>query len=339
MQHSFADSSRFTELLAANTDPEEILSKELGEVFRQYRSDWRKACDLQLVTDFPLHIGFELNHSCNMECPMCPWSVKENKNVGKKSWFSLDDFRRIIEQGVALGLRSVALNWINEPLIRPDLPDFAKVARELGIKDVFIHTNALLMDETTAGRLIDSGVTRIMCSLDAFSKTVYDQIRIGGDLDKVRQNILKLVEVRNSKGLSLPVVSVNFVRMKMNDQELEQFMEYWAPKVDFLAIQELINPFDDEIVESHLERDKESFPDFKCAQPFQRLTISYKGDVMPCCTNFAPGLKLGSIHTDSLEDLWHGEKMSQLREQHRSGNYHENPVCRKCVRNLVCEKT
>ena len=39
--------------------------------YDEYRKQWDEATKLNLVTDFPLQIDFELNYSCNFTCPMC----------------------------------------------------------------------------------------------------------------------------------------------------------------------------------------------------------------------------------------------------------------------------
>lgn len=339
MREELQDRSKFTKLVSGARTIEDILREELGDGFAAYRQRWRQACDQELVTEFPLHIGFELNHSCNMACPMCPWSVQAMKTMGRRSWFSFETFKRIIDEGVPLGLRSIALNWVNEPLIRDDLPAFVAYARRAGVLDTFIHSNGMLLDERMAAGLIDAGATRLMISLDAYSHETYDKIRIGGDLDRVRDNVFAFLRLRKEKGARLPLLSVNFVRMSINEHELEDFLAFWEPHVDFFAIQELINPFPDRDDKRYLERDgKEPRAAFNCAQPFQRLTITYDGEVLPCCTSFAPKLSLGNIADGGLKELWDSPAMRALRDLHRRGRYYDNPVCAACVKGLMSDK-
>ena len=46
------------------------------EKYDEYRRQWGEVTKLNLVTDFPLQIDFELNYSCNFTCPMCTWNME-----------------------------------------------------------------------------------------------------------------------------------------------------------------------------------------------------------------------------------------------------------------------
>ena len=52
---------------------------------------------------------------------MCTWSVENASNRGKKTWLDFSIYKKIIDDGVKNGLKSVRLNYINEPLIRKDI--------------------------------------------------------------------------------------------------------------------------------------------------------------------------------------------------------------------------
>ena len=58
-----------------NSSPEETLSFELGEKYDSYRESWNRASKGGLVSNFPIHLTFELFYGCNFSCPMCVLSV------------------------------------------------------------------------------------------------------------------------------------------------------------------------------------------------------------------------------------------------------------------------
>ena len=334
--YTFQDRSRFTRLLSEKGNINELLAQELGERFRAYRAKWERASNLEVVTDYPIHIGFELNRSCNLRCPMCTWSAENAQNLGKESWFDFERFTRIIDDGVRRGLCSVALNWVNEPLLRPDLPKFVAYARDAGVLDIIIHTNGMLLTETMAAGLIDGGLTRLMVSLDAVTQPVYDKIRVGADLEVVKRNVFRFLELRRARGKRLPLLSVNFVKMSVNEHELEKFVETWSPHVDFFAIQEYINPFPDRQDKHALTASTLSATiDFKCAQPFQRVAIQYDGTVSPCCTFYGAELSVGNAFQRPLGEVWQGAPMQAMRDMHARGEYFTNDVCKTCAHNSV----
>ena len=57
---------------------------------------------------------------------------KYSRKRKKKTWFSFEAFKEIIDEGVKKGLKAIRLNYINEPLIRRDIIDFIKYANKKG---------------------------------------------------------------------------------------------------------------------------------------------------------------------------------------------------------------
>ena len=63
-------------------------------------------------------------------------------------------------------------------------------------------------------KILEAGLTRLRFSLDAATKETFEKIRIGADYESVMKNIERFVELRNKGGYKLPVIGVNFVKMK-----------------------------------------------------------------------------------------------------------------------------
>src|SRR5258708_20580576 len=122
------DSSHFTKLLSLHKDPHQTMAEEVGGAYWDYRKQWEAATRFEIETPFPTQLDFELNYSCNLRCPMCTWSV-ETKVTKKEDWLTLDTFKRIIDDGVPKGFKSIQLNYLNEPLLRQASLDFPPFAR------------------------------------------------------------------------------------------------------------------------------------------------------------------------------------------------------------------
>ena len=332
IKNIYKDSAGFANLYSEEgKDVDKVLEEELGEAFPAYRDLWNKASNFEIVPDFPIHLDFQLNYSCNMKCPMCDWSWDNVKGQGKRSWVPIETFHKIIDDGVEKGLKAIGVNWGNEPLIRPDLPEFVAYASQKGVIDIFLHTNGMLLSEDMSERLIDAGVTRLGVSLDAHTQETYDKIRIGGDLEKVHRNIFNFLEIRERKNRRLPVFSLNFVQMPVNTHELDGFLEFWRPYADYFAIQNLIDltvkvgNVDDAMPE-------EEIIDFRCGHAMRRGTVMYDGSYLPCCiSSYAPQLALGNIRDNTVSEFWNSDTVKELQRIHTNGEYYKNPVCRACV--------
>jgi len=311
---------------------------ELGSIIGRerwniYRDLYEKASNLEIITDYPIQIDFELNASCNMRCPMCPISAESAKGKGPKTWFPISLYKELVEDGVKRGLKAIKLNYVNEPLIRKDLIDFIAYAKEVGVLDIYLSTNGLLLSESMAKNLILAGLTRIQISIDAHTSVIYDQVRPGGNLEKIQKNIINLMALKNKLGSILPLVRVNFVRTELNEHELGEFMEYWSGRVDMIGVQEFVKP----PISSHLivskTSEKKRERGFRCSFPFKQVVITNEKKILPCCTFWGEHLALeqNCVDSESVIKAWNSPGMNSLREMHLKGEYWKSEICKKCV--------
>ena len=310
------------------------------EQWTQYREDWEKYCKLEKESEFPPHLEFELNYSCNLRCPMCTWAV-EDAAEKKEDWFTFEDYKKVIDEAVSIGTKSIRLCYINEPLIRQDIDQFIKYAVDAGILDVLITTNGTLLTKQMSKKLIEAGLTKINVSLDAVTNEIYDKIRVGGNLDVTVQNIHDFLDIRKEMNKKLPKITLTFVTSKINFHEYDEFVSNWKDKVDSLGIQHLQNPFgegrfEDEKMGEDIILKRSPIPEkFHCSEPFKRLTLRSNGDTLPCCSFYAVDLVIGNWKENSLEEIWNNDKMKELREIHKTGDYQKNNVCKNCVQNYT----
>jgi MoaA/NifB/PqqE/SkfB family radical SAM enzyme len=327
------------------------------EKYDAYRKLWDDVSNLRTVTDFPLQIDFELNYSCNFTCPMCTWNAESTENKGKATWFDFEVYTEVIDDAVSKGLKSVRLNYINEPLIRKDITKFISYARKAGILDIYFSTNGSLLSDEMSRELINSGLLRLQISLDAHTKETYEKIRTGGNFNDVIKKVLRFLEIRNEMNVKLPTLRVNFVKTETNKDELDDFVNFWEDKADSIGIQDLVGIMDGYGKKSDEELQKMSLSnDFKCAQPFQHLTLRYDGTVLPCCAFYGAETPIGQLKTNkeikfsevdniglldkstkskliigTIEEIWKSEQMEFFRNIHKKGEFWKHPVCRKCV--------
>lgn len=304
----------------------EVNNKEQWEI---YRDLYTLSERYKYTQEFPIQIDFELNATCNYKCPMCPLSVENN--ASKKELFCFDEYKKIIREGVKKGLKAIRLNYLNEPLLRKDISQFIKFARNNGVLDIYFSTNGLLLDQNMALELIDSGLTRIQISIDAFSEETYNRIRLGGNMTKVINNVLQLVELRKEKNSITPLIRVNFVKTELNENELDQFMDFWKDKVDMIGVQDMIIP--PKSTKQLRSSASELREKFTCSIPNTLLTITNEGSVLPCCSFYGEELALGNIKTNNISSYWNSNEMKKLRDIHKNGNFYLNDVCRRCVYN------
>jgi len=327
-------------------DPDKIITKIIGRRFQEYRSRWKKASQLRCFQKYPIHLDFELHYGCNLRCPQCILQVDRRElqphhpysASRKPGRISLEKFKEIIDEGVANGLSSITLTVNNEPLMLPNLIDYAAYAKQKGVLDIIIITNGELLTEKLSKQIIESGVTKLYFSVDAANEETYKKIRKNGDFKTVVNNIAAFHSIRKKMKKQLPVTRVSFVKSKINEHEEKQFIEFWAKRADFISIQAFTSPaigYSNEqplMQEYHIDNKdlKELGP---CPQPYQRLTIYHDGSVHPCCHWSGATLIVGNIHTDSIYAIWNSKRMKSLRKEinSRSASPQECRLCRQAV--------
>jgi len=301
--------------------------------FLEYRENWKASQEFTKEFDFPLYILTELTFSCNYRCPQCILGDKDETKKFKPETpqMSMELFRKITNEGEKHGCKSLCLNHTNEPLLVKDLTDRIHYAREHGFVDILMNTNGELLTQELSGKLIKSGLTRLMVSIDANSSDTFKKIRVGGDFDLVRKNTLNFIKIRNQMGLKLPLVRTSFVLQAGNKFELEAFEDYWKDRVDYVHIQRFSKPYDTADDSRISNKNLKSEKIFRCDQPNNRIVIRSDGQVLPCCSWYSYEIPVGNINDSSIYEIWNAKPMKDLRRIHYDGNYQLNETCKKCV--------
>ncbi|MDR3134660.1 MAG: radical SAM protein, partial [Deltaproteobacteria bacterium] len=213
----FKDSRNVSKFLAKG-DPLEILHRELGPRFTDYRQRWDLAKSFKKIPLFPLHVDYELKSVCNLRCPMCPMALRQGLVTSEE--LTLNLVKALIDEGTENGQASIGFGGLWEPLTSNDLPEIISYGRDKGIVEAMFNTNGLLLGESQARDLIGAGLTRIMISLDAVTPDTYSLMRPGGDLRRVEENILSFLAKRKEARSRLPLVRLSFCLTRINQAEL-----------------------------------------------------------------------------------------------------------------------
>ena len=299
------------------------------EGFRQYREDFYAASTFKKRFDYPIHLDIELHNACNFSCAFCEHGF-DPKPEFYQTLIKLpkEDVFDILDQASEMGVKSVQLNLVNEPLMYRNLIEVIEYASKLKFQDIYFLTNGSPLTEKKAEALIKSGLTRIMISLDAHSADVFEKIRRRKDYEKIKNNILNFIKKREELNSKLPLVRTSFLVTDINKHQVNDFIEYWSDKADFIAIQNLMS---DESSEVKNLKNIENLKGYRCNMPLFRLSIKADGRITPCCVFDGNLLTMGDIQKVSLKELWNSQKMKKFQDMHWDYSWDKNPVCKQCV--------
>lgn len=184
-------------------------------------------------------------------------------------------------------------------------------------------TNGMSLNNQNCHQLIECGLNEIEISLDGSSSSESEEVRIKSNTEKIVQNILQLIEVKNSKqsNLDIYVSSTQFLRSKSDVTDPKKLIAQTP--------QWLINLFGNNVkYKSHLAQkwphmnigDQFELATAKgddknyCDHPINTITIRANGDIVPCCYDLTSQMVMGNIMNDTIFDIFNGPKYSDLRK-------------------------
>ena len=305
-------------------DFEQIFIDEFKDPYINYRKAWDLSSKQNKITDFPIHLDISLNDSCNLNCVFC---VRKAMDTSAKKVMPDSLFAKIMDESKKNSLMSINLSHNNEPLMKQNFADYIAIAKSVGIIDIMIHSNGYFLSEEMSEQLIEAGLTRLNVSIDAFSDEIYGKIRIGSNLERIKNNISRFLEIRRLKNKKFPVLRVNFLETNLNSHELNDFIAYWQDKADQVFVQRYKNPCN--VIKQNYSLDKQNFS-FSCSQPFQRLAILPDGDVSACCADYSKKLVVGNVYESTIYEIWNSAEMERIRSLIKAGKYNQLEACRLC---------
>jgi radical SAM protein with 4Fe4S-binding SPASM domain len=185
----------------------------------------------------PVAVSIEPNNTCNLHCPECPAGMKELSRARGVMQPAL--FRSIIDQ-LQPQLSYLTLYFQGEPYMSTHFFDFIAYARK---KMIFVvsSTNGHFLDEISVQRTIESGLNRLIISLDGADTQSYETYRQGGDFDKVISGIRLLVSEKKRQHKRTPEIVLQCLVLKTNENQLDEVRmlarELGVDKLEFKTAQ------------------------------------------------------------------------------------------------------
>jgi len=192
-------------------------------------------------------------------------------------------------------------------------------------------TNAHYLTDDAAKRTVESGLDRLIISIDGTTQEVYKQYRVGGNINKVidgAKNIVKWKKKLNSK---TPFVFFQFLVVKPNEHQIEEIKllakEVGVDEVRFKTAQvydygndpNKLIPVNEKYSRYKKNNDGYYLPKNKFANRCWKLwhanVITWDGVVVPCCFDKDASHRLGNLKTQSFKEIWNNDNYRQFRKE------------------------
>lgn len=281
--------------------------------YLKYRTKWHLLPRLRVVSKYPTHLDIESTNACNLSCTMCMRGAMTDK-VGMMDWKT---FKSVFLDAHPV---SVKLNWRGEPLLHPDIIDFIYYAKTK-CNEVSINTNGILLTSSMANELANAELDWLIISVDGATKHTYEKIRQGAKFETLMTNI-ETLNKEYSKRLVKTKVRIQICKQPDNEDELSLWRNTFQFLADSLRVGNRFNP--------QGKKNYRAVQPQSCPQLWQRLTVSWKGNIYPCPSDFLCKFHLGNVNFTTIKDAWHDIIMDDLRNILKKHGRSASPLCKNC---------
>lgn len=272
----------------------------------------------------PTAIAFEPTTACNLRCPECPSGLRSfTRPTGM---LQADLFKKVIDE-LATATAYLTFYFQGEPYLHPQFLELVQYATKKKIYTA-TSTNAHYLNDENAKKTIQSGLDRLIISIDGTTQDTYEQYRIGGKLEKVLAGTAKIVEWKKKLKSSTPHVIFQFLVVRPNEHQIKEVKqlakEYGVDEVRFKTAQiydyEQGSPLIPTIDKySRYAANLDGTYRIKnkllshCWKMWHSCVITWDGKVVPCCFDKDAHYVLGNAAETSFQALWKSKAYRQFR--------------------------
>ncbi|MEI0510047.1 spiro-SPASM protein [Brachyspira intermedia] len=234
---------------------------------------------------------------------------KEEKNI------TLDEFKTIYDKLYNFcGDLNMSIGSYYEPLLNKDVFDILEYSTRNKNVNVYLETNALLLDSDNAKKLLSMQSERnnlyVIIHLDTVEEDVYNKIYDNGDIKTIMSNIDYYL-LREPKNTYLQIT-----KQKDNFDYLASYYKYFDKyKVDII-MQKYYNYRG--IIDDNRVGDMAPIINIGCWHLARDLFIDSYGDIYICRFDINKEKKIASIYEEDIDNIWK-----------RLENYFIDNVCKK----------
>ncbi|MEM3736614.1 MAG: radical SAM protein [Candidatus Bathyarchaeia archaeon] len=160
------------------------------------------------VTGAPLLVVWNFTNRCNLACQHC---YQDAKPSGLSNELTTEEALKIVNEFAEAEVTSISFSG-GEPLLRRDIYDVAKRAKDLGMY-VSIATNGTMLTKETAQKLSEA-VHYVEISLDGVTPYIHDGFRgVSGAWEKAIQGIRNSVEAGLYTTIATTATKINLAEI------------------------------------------------------------------------------------------------------------------------------
>jgi len=293
------------------------------------------------LVGMPAYYFIDPINICNLRCPLCP--TGQGILARPRGRMPLSELKRIVDEIAPYAYRLELYNW-GEPLLHPEIFEMVEYASRKRIS-VRLSSNLNLLDEGSAQRLVQSGLSQLVVSIDGATQETYAAYRQRGHLDVVLRNLQLLLDAKRGLGTRRPFILWRMLVGKHNEHEVATVrrMAQQSGVDSFSTSMLFVDTHDRAQVEKWLPTDasysgynhsQEALENtWDCHELWEGMVINWDGGVAPCCWLHDAQFDFDNVTQHSVRAIWNSPPYVSARRVIGLGKQHSDDIktiCHRC---------
>jgi len=289
----------------------------------------------------PISISFEPTTSCNLRCPECPSGLRSfSRDTGM---LKEDFFKRTIDE-LHKDIIYLIFYFQGEPYLNPKFLEMVRYASDKGIYTA-TSTNAHYLNDENARKTVESGLDRLIISIDGTTQETYQSYRIGGSLEKVLEGTRNIIKWKKELKSKTPHVIFQFLVVKPNEHQINDLKklgkEMGVDEIGLKTAQIYDYEHGSDLIPT-IDKYRRYKPQADgtyaiknkllnhCWKLWHSCVITWDGLVVPCCFDKDATHRMGDLKQQSFAELWHNENYQKFRASLMKARS-EIDICTNCT--------
>lgn len=288
----------------------------------------------------PVALSIEPTTACNLGCPECPSGLKKfTRPTGHLKENLLDNLLGEIGEDLIY----LTFYFQGEPFIHPKMNELIAKANQRGIFTA-TSTNAHFINDKSASAIVNSGLNRLIISIDGTTQETYSSYRKKGKLEKVISGTKTILAKRKELKSIFPRVYFQFLVVKPNEHQIGDVKklgkELGVDGVHFKTAQVYDYENGNALIPTinkyaRYEEGKngkwsiKNILDDQCWKMWHSAVVTWDGRVVPCCFDKDATHEMGQFGEESFKSIWRGEAYTNFRSALLKSRS-EIEICKNC---------
>jgi radical SAM protein with 4Fe4S-binding SPASM domain len=290
----------------------------------------------------PVVYNIETTNACNMRCEMCPRTTMMTRPIetiqpdlfskvisqlrpwSTEEWYT---WQKFVEEKYKIGRNDVSenhfflhiipkvlvLHGYGDPLLDKNIPNYVEEMTNLGLQSYFSCNPANINMERTI-ETFQNGLNYVKYSIESVDDLRHKEVRgLQSNFTDSYRNIIKLLDIKAQRNLKTTIV---ITMINLNKPWQQEEFEKLKDAFKGMDVYVYLKSQDQQWYEDNKNQTQSIHWLEFCQFPWSSMTIKSNGESVECVEDFNNEIILGNSQSESLYDIWNGEKYKEFRYNH-----------------------